>query len=206
MAKYTEFAAKIYDPVLKPFITPLRKRVVEIATELGAKKVLDLCCGTGNQLKFFKRAGFDDILGIDISKPMLAQAERGDLKVPCRFEDARETSFSDEEFDLVMVSFALHEMPLESAERVVKEGWRVLKRGKHFLTVDYCFDRRPGLLGRFLVHSVEKLAGKEHYRNFLNYKEKGGLHHFFPPEEKRPIIKEFFLLNTIAITVFEKNY
>ena len=204
MARYTEFAAKIYDPVLKPFISPLRKRVVEIAGDLKVKKVLDLCCGTGNQLKFFKMSGFDDILGIDISEPMLSRAEVGKVKVPCRLEDATETSLSDGEFELVMVSFALHEMPLKNAEKVVKEGWRVLQEGGYFLIVDYCFDRKPGFFGRSLVHLVERLAGKEHYQNFINYRNKGGLKYFFSPKIE-PVLKEYYLFDTIAITVFKKR-
>ncbi len=172
MSEY-ESTAKYYDQLLYPAMVRVRKTVVKEIKKLKPAKIVDLCCGTGNQLKFLTRNGFKDIYGVDISADMLTVARKN--KVNCRLEDATKTSFFDNEFDLAMVSFALHEKPYVVASEIIQEAQRIVKPGGYFLVVDYSFNHKATKIGKAIISWVEKHAGEEHYTNFNAFLAYGGL-------------------------------
>src|SRR5690606_33847766 len=65
---------------LTPFRTP--DEVLEVAAARTAKagapvrKVLDVCCGTGAAMRWFRPLASEAIVGVDRSTGMLAEAER----------------------------------------------------------------------------------------------------------------------------------
>jgi len=76
-----DFIAKIYDPVLYLVLKPIRIAVMKMLLKYKGKSILDLCCGTGNQLKLLSRNGFKDLHCLDISNPMLEIARKNNYRI-----------------------------------------------------------------------------------------------------------------------------
>jgi demethylmenaquinone methyltransferase/2-methoxy-6-polyprenyl-1,4-benzoquinol methylase len=172
--------APVYDPLLHLVMHRVRRKVVQIVQDLKAEQIIDICCGTGSQLKYLKRHGFDKIIGVDLSRSMLNQAEKGSSRVSCDQMDASAMNFRDNRFDLGIISFALHEKPFAVARQIVNEATRVVHNEGHLLVVDYMFDARARLSARSAIHVVERLAGKNHYKYFRQYLKNGGPDHLLP--------------------------
>jgi len=58
------------------------------------KVILDLCCGTGNQLKLLSKNGFKNLYCLDISDSMLKIARRNAPFIKIYNENATKTSFN----------------------------------------------------------------------------------------------------------------
>jgi len=164
--------------------------VIALVKQYHYRAILDVCCGTGDQLKLLKQHGFDGE-GIDLSDAMLSVAGKGEHKVDCNHQDATQMHYKDAKFDLVMTAFSLHEKNHASARKIVEEMVRVTAEGGDILIVDYELSEKTSTLSKILIYFIEWLAGGEHYRNFKSYIKKGGL-----PE----------LLSGITLTEVERHY
>jgi len=169
-----QYSAKFYDGILFPFIRPIRNKVIELVKQYRYKSILDVCCGTGDQLKLLKQHGYDGE-GIDISDAMLRVAGEGEYKADCIHQDATQMHYDTAKFDLVMTAFALHEKEHNTARKIVEEMVRVAAKGGDILIVDYELSDKTSALSKRVIYFIEWLAGGEHYRNFRSYIEKGGL-------------------------------
>jgi ubiquinone/menaquinone biosynthesis C-methylase UbiE len=81
------------------------------------------------------------ILGIDISEAMLSVARRKITQekltnLEVRHMSADALQFADNSFDIIMISFALHEFEPDFRQKVFREVSRVLKPGGKFCVVD----------------------------------------------------------------------
>jgi ubiquinone/menaquinone biosynthesis C-methylase UbiE len=120
-----------------------------------SQRILDLCVGTAaSSLLLASHKPDCCILGIDISEEMLsvacrkiAQKKLSNLEV--QKMSATAMQFSDASFDVVMVSFALHEFETELRAKVFQESGRVLKPGGIFCVLD--FGHQAGLLNRIFI-------------------------------------------------------
>jgi demethylmenaquinone methyltransferase/2-methoxy-6-polyprenyl-1,4-benzoquinol methylase len=205
MTEEYEFSAKIYDPMLYFALRSIRKTVTEILLPYRDKVILDLCCGTGNQLKYLAKAGFQDLHCLDISEAMLNIARRGGASLKIYREDATRTSLSSASFDVVLVSFALHEKDRPTQEGILSEAHRLLVPGGLLLIVDYAFDEKTVSLGQWGITLIERIAGGEHYRNFKAYLAKGGLSSLIS-EEKFDFIGERRMgLGGVTISRYHKR-
>ncbi|HKL37751.1 MAG TPA: methyltransferase domain-containing protein [Bacteroidales bacterium] len=169
--------APVYDPLLHMVMHRVRKKVVQIVENLKPEQIIDICCGTGNQLKYLKRHGFDNIIGVDLSQSMLFQAGKGSAGVSCEQMDASAMNFEDNRFNLGIISFALHEKPFAVARQIIKEAARIIQNEGHLIIVDYMFDGHARMSARAAIHMVERMAGKDHYRSFRQYVKNGGPDH-----------------------------
>jgi demethylmenaquinone methyltransferase/2-methoxy-6-polyprenyl-1,4-benzoquinol methylase len=166
--------APIYDALLFPFIRAVRKAVLRICVEQRYESILDVCCGTGDQLKMLRKHGFQ-VSGVDLSDEMLEVSARGAHAPVCRKEDASAMSYPDDSFELTTTTFALHEKDRPTARAIVEEMVRVTKPDGDLLFVDYRFDEQSSPFSMAIIRMIERIAGGEHYRNFLAYIERGGL-------------------------------
>ncbi len=198
---YDNKTAANYDKLLFLAFYRIRKNVVKIAKKLEVKSIADFCCGTGNQLKYLQKAGFNDVLGIDLSENMMEQAKIGKFQPKCLLEDATKTSLKDNSYDMAMVSFALHEKPIEVAQAMIIEAKRVVKNGGYFVAVDYCYDKRAFFIGKWATTYVEYLAGGDHYANFKTYISKGGLN--FLMKDYKIIEEKPFLFGSVRMRVYQ---
>ncbi|MGD1018075.1 MAG: ubiquinone/menaquinone biosynthesis methyltransferase [Verrucomicrobiia bacterium] len=120
------------------------------------KRVLDLCCGTGDIALAFARAGAA-VTGADFTEEMLrvaaACAQRGSAgaspshSISWVRADALRLPFPDNAFDVVSVGYGLRN--LADIERGVREIFRVLKPGGRFLSLDFGKPESPAIRGLY---------------------------------------------------------
>jgi ubiquinone/menaquinone biosynthesis C-methylase UbiE/protein-S-isoprenylcysteine O-methyltransferase Ste14 len=136
-------AAAIYDAV-QPLVTlgqeaSLNRWVAEqIAVPAGAR-ILDVGCGTGLlTAQIAARHPEVQVIGIDASRPMIAQATRKRETANCRFQQAlgEELPFADAGFELVTSALFFHHVDRELKLRALEEIARVLKPGGVLLVAD----------------------------------------------------------------------
>jgi demethylmenaquinone methyltransferase/2-methoxy-6-polyprenyl-1,4-benzoquinol methylase len=205
VAEYRWMAA-IYDPVVDPFLNPVRRAVCDLAGQGPGRRVLDVACGTGSQLRMLAPLGFA-CTGVDLSSPMLAVARRkGPPSIVYRHEDARRTGLPDAGFDLAIIALSLHELPRGDQAAILAEIRRVVAPGGLLLAVDYLAPSpgAPGAplrsrVGQALMRLPECMAGQEHYARFREFTGRGGLlallaDHGFPVLTLRP-----FLLGAVGL-------
>jgi len=133
---YDRFA-RYYDRFVGIFrLKGTREKTVEVSDARPEDRVLDVCTGTGDAaLEFAKRC--KDVTGVDLSTRMLAVAEKKDGEGRIRFlqMDAANMDFADKEFDISIISLALHDMPAEVREMILREMVRVTR--KRIVILDY---------------------------------------------------------------------
>jgi demethylmenaquinone methyltransferase/2-methoxy-6-polyprenyl-1,4-benzoquinol methylase len=170
------FMARMYDPATAFALDPIRRLTRDVLLGLGARRVLDVCCGTGRQTLVLRRAGID-ALGVDASPAMLAVARKTAPPsggAPFGRMDARRLAFADASFDAAVITFALHENEEPNRLAMGREMARVVRPGGHLLLVDYASPSGPSAMG-WLVTLAERLAGTEHYRNYRDFMLKTGV-------------------------------
>lgn len=106
------------------------------------RRILDLGCGTGrSQLPFALRWPEAELYGIDLSAPCLRLAHLNARELGVRAWWAQRrceaTGYPDAHFDLLHSTFLLHELPRRSVEALVREAWRLLRPGGHFVHLDF---------------------------------------------------------------------
>lgn len=161
---YSAFAP-FYDLVTFPF-GRLRREVVRLVAAHRDASVLDVATRTGAQaLAFAEKCR--RVVGIDLSARMLRVARRKDRRshVGLVQADAVALPFEDGRFDVSCVSFALHEMPLNIRQQVVRELARVTRPGGTVVVVDYGLPH--GRVARQLVYHAVKLYEHDTYAEFV---------------------------------------
>jgi demethylmenaquinone methyltransferase/2-methoxy-6-polyprenyl-1,4-benzoquinol methylase len=172
--KEYKFIAPLYDVLLYPFVRNIRRDILKAAVRLQPQKVIDVCCGTGDQLRRLKQYGIDAV-GIDLSQDMIAVSQTGNHAPKCFLQDATAMKFKTATFDLAMVSFALHETGWENANAILSEIHRTLIPNGYLLIADYAITNRTGYAARKIIPLIEFMAGRRHFRNFVEYRRCGGL-------------------------------
>jgi len=188
MDEYKRFAW-LYDFILHSAIHKVRKKIAEIIDQYGADTIVDICCGTGNQLKYLHKKGYRNITGVDISASMLKQAEKGAIKGKCKNQDAAALNFKKNTFDAGIIGFALHEKPIDTAKEIIEEAKRVLKPNGLLIILDYNQEREVPWYIKAAVHIVERFAGKAHYKNYSQYQKAGGLDMLMNSKEPLNVFK-----------------
>ena len=196
-------SAKYYDKFLHLFVWRIRNKVLQIVKKNNYKKILDVCCGTGNQLKLLKKHGIDGT-GIDISKAMLEIAESGKTKVSCFEQDAENINFNDESFDLTTTTFALHEKSDSSAKKILDEMIRLTKKNGHLIIVDFSITKNTFFLARKGISFIESQAGDDHYINYRSYLKNGGLDSLLSGLPLKDLENHYFALNGVVLKVLQR--
>jgi demethylmenaquinone methyltransferase/2-methoxy-6-polyprenyl-1,4-benzoquinol methylase len=99
-------------------------------------KVLDLCCGSGQATQVLVKYS-QNVTGLDASPLSLKRAQQNVPQAEYVEAFAEKMPFSDDSFDLVHTSAALHEMKPEQLKQIIQEVYRVLKPGGIFTLVDF---------------------------------------------------------------------
>lgn len=130
--------APVYDLVFGPLLDMGRRTATNAATRVGGR-ILNVGVGTGLELPYFDKS--HEVIGVDISEPMLRRAqERVDrekltnIKGLCVMDGAN-LSFADNSFDCVVAQFVITTVP--QPEKTLDEFARVLKPGGEIVLVNH---------------------------------------------------------------------
>jgi len=186
----------IYSTVIDPLLRDLRVHVPQFSGMKAGDRVLDVCCGTGDQVLHYARRGII-AAGIDHSPHMIRVAERNKRKhglrnVSFQVGDATELPFRDHCFDYASISLALHEKEASPRNRIISEMKRVVRKEGILVFVDFQvpLPRNPYTC---VAQAIEFIAGGEHHRYFKDYIGQGGLEEILREnqvsEEKRDYLK-----------------
>jgi len=196
-------SAKYYDKFLHLFVWRIRKKILQIVIFNKYKTILDVCCGTGNQLKLLKKHGIEGS-GVDLSKAMLEIAESGNIKINCYEQDAENINFSNESFDMTMTTFALHEKSNSSAKKILNEMIRLTKINGHLIIVDFSIDDKTSFLSRKGINFIESRTGSDHYKHYKEYVADNGLNALLKGLPLKEIENHYFALNGVVLKVLQK--
>lgn len=108
----------------------------------NSRKILDLCCGTGDWAIDIKQHVSDDtkVVAVDFSEEMLKIANEKfnnhnfENSIEIIQADAMSLPFPDDSFDAVTVGFGLRNVP--NVNVVLKEIFRVLRKGGKLICLD----------------------------------------------------------------------
>jgi SAM-dependent methyltransferase len=92
--------------------------------------ILDLGCGTGRDLAWFRTRGMRGV-GVDLSSGMLLQARQG-IDVPLASMDMRRLGFATGVYDGIWCNAALLHLPKGEVSPALSEVHRVLRHGGLF--------------------------------------------------------------------------
>ena len=185
-----------YSTIIDPLLRDIRIFAPKFAGMKTGDRVLDICCGTGDQVFYYAKEGMI-AFGIDLDSNMISKAENDKRKknaknIFFRTADATKLPFEDNFFDYVSISFALHEKERTIRDKVISEMKRVIKKEGSMIFIDFQVPL-PNNYYSYLIKSVEYLAGRNHFRCFKDYIDQGGLDKLLKKnqlqEEKRIFFK-----------------
>ena len=165
-----------YSTLIDPFLRGIRLYTIYFSRMKAGDRVLDVCCGTGDQVFYYARAGII-ATGIDLDQNMLKLARKDKRKtsaVSFQRADARYLPFRDNSFDYASISFALHEKERAARDKIIAEMKRVVRKGGALIFLDFQIPLPKKMLS-YLVRVLEFFAGRNHYRCFRDYLAQGGL-------------------------------
>jgi ubiquinone/menaquinone biosynthesis C-methylase UbiE len=167
-----------YSTIIDPLLRDIRVYVPEFSGMKAGDKVLDVCCGTGDQVFYYAKRGII-ATGVDLDIKMIKMAKKDkrkkDLKnVSFQIADASSLPFKNNSFNYASISFALHEKERVVRDRIISEMKRVVKSGGNLIFIDFQVPL-PKNLYSYFIKTVEYLAGRDHFRGFKDYLGQGGL-------------------------------
>jgi len=198
---YCKFAP-VYDLVIGPTSSIIKRTRLNLVPPVPGMKVLDVGCGTGADLKPYGEAGCETY-GIDLSPSMLKRARsKFGVSADLRLGDASYMPFHDHFFDLVLSSYALHEMSNTKRPSVISEMVRVVRNDGNLLFTD--FHTGPlhfpvGYVGKAFITFLEILGGREHLLNGRDFLARGGLQGLIEPFRFTIDKKEIFAGGNIVL-------
>ncbi len=108
-----------------------RKDLVRMTAGPGSKRILDLCCGTGDLTRQLVKGG-GELFSLDFSFNMLKKGiEKGWLSGENISADAGKLPFKNQSFDFLTIAFGIRNIPdvdvfLSESLRVIKPGGKLL--------------------------------------------------------------------------------
>jgi SAM-dependent methyltransferase len=119
------------------------------------QKILDLCCGNGRHCRALRQAGFENVVGVDYSLPLLEHALAEPVHSVYVRGDMRLLPFHDGCMDAVLSFFTSFGYFITNLENlaVLDEIMRVLRTGGRFL-LDYL--NPTYVRGNFVPESVKE--------------------------------------------------
>ena len=179
--------AKLYDRFLTPLLRPLRIDIRTFIHYRGYRNIIDMCCGTGDQLQLLERDGMN-LVGVDNSVSMLEKArERCSDRVTLHMLDAEQMQAPEEPFDCALLTFSLHEKHATRRNHIFANARKMVRQGGSLIVTDYSGSSegiKGSLIGRLLMPIIERCAGKTHYQNYLDWHKKGGLEVYLDRHEQ----------------------
>lgn len=147
-----------------------------ILPELARKEILDLGCGYGEMCKWYVEQGALAVVGVDISKKMIARARAFNSHPAIDYEvrGMEDYDFPTEKYDLVTSSLAVQYV--EDFDRLIAGISRSLRPGGHFV-----FSQEHPTFTCIEAEDfwVRDEAGEKAYLKFFHYSDEGPKHTFW---------------------------
>ena len=173
--------AAFYDGCLTPLLSGLRADVRTFILHRGYARIIDIGCGTGDQLHLLENS-CGELVGIDNSPAMLARARQScSERVALHLADAVQLDFPDGYFDGAIISFSLHEKHAALRDLIYASAQKVVRQGGSLIVSDYSdapIGPKGFIIGTLPIPIIQRMAGRTHYRNYLNWMRQGGLEQF----------------------------
>jgi len=188
----------LFDPILKD----VRICVAGLAVVKAGDRVLDVCCGTGDQVFYYTQKGAI-ATGVDQNPDMIELAEknrkrRGFKHSTFRVASATELPFPDGYFDGASISLGLHEMERDERNRAVSEMKRVVKKKGVLMFIDFQVPLPKNSIA-YLIRAVEFLAGRDNHKRFTDYLAQGGLDQILKETELTPQKQALLKLGNLQV-------
>jgi SAM-dependent methyltransferase len=103
---YKRFGAAYRNPHEPIIVRLIQQAVTDYA--LDTSRVLDLACGSGEMTMALRAVGATEVVGVDPFTGEAYHARTGQTALPYTFEQIGEGVLADEQFSLIVCSFALH--------------------------------------------------------------------------------------------------
>jgi SAM-dependent methyltransferase len=124
-------------------------RITDELNKNGAKKVLDLGCGSGWLAVYLARQGFE-VVGVDVSAQAInlanTWASQEDLKISFDVADASQLQYQAGSFDAVVANSIFEHFPIKQAQQLTDKVNSMLKDDGVFIG---CFDKVGGGPGEY---------------------------------------------------------
>ncbi len=145
---YSGYSA-VYDTVFGRFFSPRIRIGIDRSNFAQGDKIVEVGVGTGISLPLYPR--HCEVVGVDLTRKMLDQAERkkeryGLDNVKLMEMDAERMTFDDDTFDHAVAAFVITVVP--NPEKMVAEMKRVTKKGGTILIFNH-FCSKNGFISWF---------------------------------------------------------
>jgi len=148
-----------------------RKKVVAIVGKKKPETILDIATGTGDFAIMLSRLNPKKIIGLDISKGMLAvgikkiKEKNLDSLIDMVLGDSENLPFEDNSFDAITVGFGVRNF--ENLDKGLQEIHRVLKPNGIFVVLEtsqpekFSVKQVFNLYSKFIIPTIGKLFSKD---------------------------------------------
>ncbi|MCY6483437.1 methyltransferase domain-containing protein [Clostridium aestuarii] len=147
---------KNYDKILQ---TVYEKSVKNIDKDINRIKVLDIGVGTGNLSEKYLNKGYN-IIGIDQSREMLNVAKQKFPNLKVRLGEFLKIPFNNNQFDVIVSTYAFHHLNDMEKNLAIKEMVRVLKDDGRIVIGDLMFEndvKKENLINEFTNEQIEEI-------------------------------------------------
>jgi demethylmenaquinone methyltransferase/2-methoxy-6-polyprenyl-1,4-benzoquinol methylase len=133
-----------------------RKKAVHLLSKARPKKIMDVATGTGDFALQLLSLNPDQVVGVDISRDMLAVGnqkvkKRGhDDRVELVYGDSENLQFDDNSFDAVTVAFGVRNF--EHLEKGLGEMLRVMKPGAQIAILEFSKPKNRLIKGLYYLY------------------------------------------------------
>ncbi len=165
---------KIYRFVIDPLLQKMHRLVTSRIS--AGERVLDIACGNGTlALKMARRAGH--VTAIDLSEASIQYARKrkqvnGTGNIDFLQADATDIGIYEKiPFDSVVLSMAIHQFSPGDTRKILAS---ISNHRAQLFVLDYAAPMAKSWKG-FAAKTIEKVAGREHYKNYRVYQYEGGI-------------------------------
>lgn len=159
----------IYDLFIAPYQDKLYSTILDLVEPNSS--ILDVGCATGRLAKF-AAGSCRSYVGIDPSEKNIIRARKSAYDGEFIHIDVQ--TFADssmDKFDYSIITFVIHEVAAEMRMDIIESMKKV---SREIIIGDYLIPRPAGRW-KYSTEVIEFLAGPDHYSNFKNYEQHGGL-------------------------------
>ncbi len=167
----------LYDWILEPSLGNIKKKVAQFVSRYDLYPVIDICCGSGVQCnRLIENLG---VFGLDLDDRMIHYASSKYPRIPFLCADAASIPVKDSSVKGAILSYAIHDKSPEMRTRILQEVKRILYPVGKVLFVDFeCPWNRISRMASLYIYGIERMAGKDHFRNGRRFLSDGGLRFF----------------------------